>query len=70
MNLGAWKIEKKEKKKVGGETSCCYGFNRSNPRPAILNTNNDTHPISDIIDTMVNLIFGCKDKFRKIILNE
>ena len=34
MNLGAWKIEKKEKKKVGGETSCCYGFNRSKSRPA------------------------------------
>ena len=30
MNLGTWEIEKKEKKKVGGETSCCYGFNRSN----------------------------------------
>ena len=29
MNLCAWKIEKKEKKKVGGEMSCCYGFNRS-----------------------------------------
>ena len=29
MNLSKWEIEKKEKKKVGGETSCCYGFNKS-----------------------------------------
>ena len=29
MNLSAWKTEKKEKKKIGDQMNCCYGFNRS-----------------------------------------
>ena len=35
----------------------------ADPPPANSTTDTDQHPISDIIDTIVNLIFGSTDKF-------
>ena len=39
----------------------------ADPSPANSTTDADTHPMSDISDTMVNLVFGLLDKFRKIV---
>ena len=51
------------------EILCCKLYRVTilvtDPPHANCTTDNDTHPISDIGDTMVNLVFGSIDKFKK-----